>query len=552
MPLLHRKAFIRQRPPADLRPDEEVFLCKITHEIFRTYEFFERTILCNSLVWSCALTGRAGLTYLEAVESERRAKQSLQSFPQSLVVPLLHLAALSRRCRLTELCEDVYTFVKDRFFPGETVDVAGRNGARHMCEILQVNSPHSSANGHTRPADGDTIVISDSDDEGKAFQSPTSQVNKKKKPLSPSVFKYTVRMMKDEHSEPFTVKANQIRRKTTLSKERLKLLFKQHCEPQNGTIALKPSTVMKYQLSEQTFSQFFPDEPPLFPFSPEEKLKLLQQREEKKEKEEAQEAKRREREDKEKMKEEQRRKFEEEKQRRREEKERRKREKEREREKLKEEKKKYAERLKLWNKPREDMECEDLKDLPSPVPVRTRLPAELFGEALMVLEFLRAFGEVFDLKDEFPDGISLVLEEALVGSDPEGPLCELLFFFLSAIFQALDEEQEEVAKDQAELSEALDDDSDPTQSALSAVASLAAAWPQLHQGLKQLDLDSCTLSEILRLHILASGADCNHGNAKLRYQKQGGFTLMDDPCVELRLAEPALLKRLSCTAVYDL
>lgn len=38
MPLLHRKAFVRQRPPADLRPDEEVFLCKITHEIFRTYE----------------------------------------------------------------------------------------------------------------------------------------------------------------------------------------------------------------------------------------------------------------------------------------------------------------------------------------------------------------------------------------------------------------------------------------------------------------------------------------------------------------------------------
>lgn len=278
MPLLHRKAFIRQKPPADLRPDEEVFLCKITHEIFRTYdEFFERTILCNSLVWSCALTGRAGLTYLEAVESERRAKQSLQNFPSVLVQPLLHLAALSRRCRLTELCEDVYTFVKDRFFPGETVDVSGRNGARLVCEVLQVHSPHSSANGaptangHAKPADGDTIVISDSDDESNAFQSPTAQVNgrKKKKPLSPSVFKYTVRMMKDEHSEPFTVKANQMsRRKNVLSRERLKLLFKQHCEPQNGTIALKPSTVMKYQLSEQTFSQFFPDEPPLFPFSP--------------------------------------------------------------------------------------------------------------------------------------------------------------------------------------------------------------------------------------------------------------------------------------------
>jgi len=106
----------------------------------------------------------------------------------------------------------------------------------------------------------------------------------------------------------------------------------------------------------------------------------------------------------------------------------------------------------------------------------------------------------------------------------------------------------------ADLWESLDDDPDPARSALSAVASLAAAWPQLHQGssLKQLDLDSCTLSEILRLHILASGADCNHGNAKFRYQKQGGFTVTDDPCVELRLAEPALLKRLSCTPVYDL
>lgn len=105
-----------------------------------------------------------------------------------------------------------------------------------------------------------------------------------------------------------------------------------------------------------------------------------------------------------------------------------------------------------------------------------------------------------------------------------------------------------------DLSEVLDDDGDAACSALSAVASLAAIWPQLFQGcsLKQLDLDSCTLSEILRLHILASGADCYHGNAKFRYQKQGGFTLMDDPCVELRLAEAGLLKRLSTTAVYDL
>lgn len=47
------------------------------------------------------------------------------------------------------------------------------------------------------------------------------------------------------------------------------------------------------------------------------------------------------------------------------------------------------------------------QELPAPVPVKTRLPAELFGDALMVLEFLQAFGELFDLKDEFPEGITL-------------------------------------------------------------------------------------------------------------------------------------------------
>ncbi|XP_039529838.1 bromodomain adjacent to zinc finger domain protein 1A isoform X3 [Pimephales promelas] len=598
MPLLHKKPFVRQKPPADLRPDEEVFLCKVTHEIFRTYdEFFERTILCNSLVWSCAVTGKTGLTYQEALDSERKARLNLQNFPDALVIPLLHLTALTHRSRLHEICDDVYAYVKDRFFPGEIVDVVNRSGTRQACKILEVTPPHSNGtvNGHVKHRiEGDSIVISDSDEEPTVTSPKTPSSGKKKKPTSPSSFKYRVQPVSPEGCEPLVTKAAQINRKKNIfSRDRLKLLLKQHCELMNGTVRLKPSTVVKYKLAEHEFSDFFPDEPPVFAFSPpgkgrgrrpndasptemnfvEEKLKLMQQKEQmmamekfKKEREDLIEAKKKEKEDKEKKREEMKRILEEEKQRRKEVKEQMKIEKEREREKLKEEKKKYAERLKLWNKPREDMECEDLKELPKPLPVKTRLPPELFGDALMILEFLHAFGDLFDLNDEFPDGVTIeVLEEAVVGCDPEGPLCELLFFFLSAIFQALAEEQEEVAKDQVaetdtkgqsgrDLSEALEDDADPTQSAISAVASLAAAWPQLHQGcsLKQLDLDSCTLSEILRLHILSSGADCSSTSAKFRYQKQGGFGSTDDPCVELRLSNQFLLKKLSCTAVYDL
>uniref|UniRef100_A0A674BHX1 Bromodomain adjacent to zinc finger domain protein 1A n=1 Tax=Salmo trutta TaxID=8032 RepID=A0A674BHX1_SALTR len=559
MPLLHRKPFVRQKPPADLKPDEEVFLCKVTHEIFRTYDdFFERTILCNSLVWSCAVTGKPGLTYLEALDCEKRGRQSLQSFPSALVIPLLHLTALTYRTRLHEICDDVYSYVKERFFPGEIVDVVTRSDTRQLCEILDVQSPHHSngpvsgpVSGHARlQMEGDFIVISDSEEDTP--KSPKSKANgSKNKSVNPSVFKYKVRPIK-EGSVPIFTKAGQMsRKKNTFSRDRLKLLLKQ-CT--NDPMVWLPHLIYISRMVTFTALKQY-----AFVYT----INLLCSAHEKanREREDDLGAKKKEKEDKEKKREEMKKMFEEEKQRRKDEKERMKVEKEKEREKLKEEKKKYAERLKIWSKPREDMECDDLKDLPAPVPVETRLPAELFGDALMVLEFLKAFGELFDLKDEFPEGLTLeVLEEALVGSDPEGPLCELLFFFLSAIFQALAEEQEEVARDQVaevdakDLSEALDDDADPTQSAISAVASLAAAWPQLYQGcsLKQLDLDSCTLSEILRLHILASGADCNSANAKFRYQKRGGFGSTDDPCVELRLANPGLLKRLSCTAVYDL
>ena len=48
-----------------------------------------------------------------------------------------------------------------------------------------------------------------------------------------------------------------------------------------------------------------------------------------------------------------------------------------------------------------------MQELPEPTPVKTRLPPEIFGDALMVLEFLYEFGELFDLQDEFPEGVTL-------------------------------------------------------------------------------------------------------------------------------------------------
>lgn len=88
MPLVNKQPFTPNPIPDDLKDDDEVFYHELTNEIFRTHdEFFDRFLYCNSLIWTCARTGKSGLTYKEALDSEfsgalrkrRQAKQIKQT-----------------------------------------------------------------------------------------------------------------------------------------------------------------------------------------------------------------------------------------------------------------------------------------------------------------------------------------------------------------------------------------------------------------------------------------------------------------------------------------
>lgn len=70
--------------------------------------------------------------------------------------------------------------------------------------------------------------------------------------------------------------------------------------------------------------------------------------------------------------------------------------------------------------------------------------------------------------------------------------------------------------------------------------------------LRKLPLDSFTLSEIVRLHVLASGAKVSDKNVKYRYQQRGGYTSLDDPGLQFRKQEPTLMKLLATDSVFDL
>ncbi|KAL5008235.1 hypothetical protein ScPMuIL_013816 [Solemya velum] len=538
MPLLRRQPFHRQKPPLDLRPDEEVFLCKLTNEIFRDYEeFFERVILCNSLVWSCSVTGRAGLTYQEAVECEEKALKHLATFPDYLQRPILFLATLTHRSRLVDMNDDVFVFAKDRYFVGEMVDVAGGD-SRKMCKILKVLPPAGSEKVTANAGD-----IDNSEDE--------ETLKRKQNALKPDLYQYMV--LEKNKSVAIRVRAKQISRKRGLyTRDKSKLFLKQHCEPQLGLWKVKDDIVKKLKLDAAKFEDFFSGPRPAFIVSkikrksgskkpdgtgaavlhespkkrkdPDERRRqslenasLLMDTDEVNKTQLTPEEKAAIREQlkqerlalKQQRKEEVRKKMEEERMKKKE-------ERAKEREKKMEEQRVQMEYLREWSRLRDDLQCDDLRVMPELTPVRTTLPAEYFGDAMMILEFLKSFSSLFEIEEYFHDGLTFAeLEKALTSPDVNSPLVDILQLLLVAIF-GLQEEEEE-------------DDHEP-KFTKSGQISTKGSISLKGVPLKSLPFDSFTLTEILRLHIMSSGAKaCRINSCRFRYQQRGGYTPMDDP-----------------------
>lgn len=99
--------------------------------LFLHRAFFKRTILCNSLVWSCEITLKHGLTYEEAAESELEARTIVKRVPQPIKRGILTLVHYTRHSRLDNLCDEVFTYIRDRYQEGEEIEVKF-NGEKYV------------------------------------------------------------------------------------------------------------------------------------------------------------------------------------------------------------------------------------------------------------------------------------------------------------------------------------------------------------------------------------------------------------------------------------
>lgn len=535
-------------------------------------------MLFNSTIWTCAVSGRPNLTYAEALESEKKHRKMIEAFPQVLKGPVVYIANLTKRSAISDLVDDVFNYMNTRFFKNEKVVAKDPNSDQYI--------------------------------EGEVVGFVTSATNESSPngKIQAEDVKYRVKRIEANGKSPmlWTVNSNQIRRRKKdnslpFSKDKLKLFLKQCIEYNDiRMLTIKQDAYKKYVIDANitSLSSFYVGKQPIFDLS-----KVLADKKEKDKKKKAEIKKT----DKKKKLEngvpkndkngttpnkngkvkktgkqsslddfvtkdgakiaelKKQKKLEDEEAKRRKEEENRKR-KEMEAERLKllaeEKKKRLADLMQLvqvtvrnLNAVKEDLELQDQKPLPPTKPVHTVFPEKYFADAVMVIEFISSYTTVLEDKDKFRNGIDFsLIERALVAQEVAGPLSDILQVLLGSIFSLQIEEASEMDGEYASGPITFKDNIPHEQKELIKSATVAAAWPQKYMSshMSELPIDATTLTELLRLHFLTSGAKLNDAGTKYRVQERGGYQNTDDPGVQFCIENPHILKALAKKTVYEL
>jgi hypothetical protein len=85
MPLLKRREWMKITSPTDMKASDEVFVVRFTGEVFRDYDSYLTAMhKYMSRQWQCKFTGKSNLTFLEALEEERKSAELLKEVKYDL------------------------------------------------------------------------------------------------------------------------------------------------------------------------------------------------------------------------------------------------------------------------------------------------------------------------------------------------------------------------------------------------------------------------------------------------------------------------------------
>lgn len=203
-----------------------------------------------------------------------------------------------------------------------------------------------------------------------------------------------------------------------------------------------------------------------------------------------------------------------------------------------------------YNQVRDDLELTDQRVIPKGKLISTLVDQKYFAGFIKILEFLHSFPEV--ISDKFPYGITIdTLERALILKEVNGPLSDILQVLLGTVFSLQVEEENEV-----EVEYRVNGDVPPKHSKIEQMKNAARVhnWAAQHYSTKinEMVMDSTTISELLRLHLLGSGASVSERTSKYRFSTRGGYKSQDDPGLILSNKYSHIIKFLSQYSVFQL
>ncbi|KAH7345348.1 hypothetical protein B0J17DRAFT_37477 [Rhizoctonia solani] len=146
MPLVRRKQVAMHSVPPELidNPSDmrDVFYLEETGEIFLDYESYaSRMSFYKMKVFQCETTGKGGLDYFQALQSEQTESSNLLArFPDPLKAAVLRSVQWRVVGRLDSLVDQVYDRYVDRYHAGEKIFV-DIQGEKYWARILKVFPP---------------------------------------------------------------------------------------------------------------------------------------------------------------------------------------------------------------------------------------------------------------------------------------------------------------------------------------------------------------------------------------------------------------------------
>ncbi|CAE6480790.1 unnamed protein product [Rhizoctonia solani] len=146
MPFVRRKQVAMHSVPAEFvdNPNDtrDVFYLEETGEIFLDYESYaSRMSFYKMKVFQCETTGKGGLDYFQALQSEQTESSNLLArFPEPLKAAVLRSVQWRIVGRLDSLVDQVYDRYVDRYHAGEKIFV-DIQGEKYWARILKAFPP---------------------------------------------------------------------------------------------------------------------------------------------------------------------------------------------------------------------------------------------------------------------------------------------------------------------------------------------------------------------------------------------------------------------------